>query len=73
MNSFELVSLVVGIGLLTLSGSSGYALFKTAFKPQERSHQGVNLMTLWGLFVIGLAFGLLLVWWGLPSKPFTTL
>ncbi len=49
---------LVGIGLLLLAAASGIALFVRAV---GRSDKGPGLSTLWGLFLIGLMAGLMLV------------
>jgi hypothetical protein len=67
MNTFKIILLIVGSGLLLLGSVSGIALFKNALKPPERIGADIGLGTLWSLFIIGLSFGLLLVWWALPN------
>jgi hypothetical protein len=66
MSSFEIVVLVVGSGLLLLGGLSGYALFTRALKVADKFGDETNIGTLWGLFILGLSAGLLLIWWALP-------
>jgi hypothetical protein len=66
MSSFEIVVLVVGSGLLLLGGLSGYALFTRALKVSDKFGDETNIGTLWGLFILGLSAGLLLIWWALP-------
>ncbi len=66
MSSFEIVVLVVGSGLLLLGGLSGYALFTRALKVSDQFGDETNIGTLWGLFILGLSAGLLLIWWALP-------
>jgi hypothetical protein len=58
--------LVVGGGLLLLGGISGCALFARALKMSDKYGDETNVGTLWGLFILGLSAGLLLVWWALP-------
>lgn len=52
---------MVGIGLLLLAGASGIALFVRAVSKSDKYAQGIGLSTLWGLFLIGLMAGLMLV------------
>jgi len=67
MSVFSYVVLVVGCGLLLLGSVSGYALFARALKISDKFGDETNVGTLWGLFLLGLSAGLLLVWWSLPS------
>jgi hypothetical protein len=66
MTAFDIVVLVVGIGLLTLGAVSGFALFARALKISDRFGDETNVGTLWGLFLLGLSAGLALLWWALP-------
>jgi hypothetical protein len=66
MTTFDVIVLVVGCGLLLLGAVSGYALFARALKISDRFGDETNVGTLWGLFLLGLAAGLLLIWWALP-------
>jgi hypothetical protein len=66
MSVFEIIVLVVGAALLLLGGGSGYALFVRALKISDKFGDETNIGTLWGLFVLGLSAGLLLIWWALP-------
>jgi len=66
MSIFSIVVLVAGSGLLLLGAISGYALFARALKISEKYGDETNIGTLWGLFILGLSAGLLLVWWALP-------
>ena len=66
MPTFEIVVLVVGFGLLALGGISGYALFTRALKQSDKFGNETNVGTLWGLFLLGISAGLLLVWLSLP-------
>jgi hypothetical protein len=52
---------VVGIGLLLLGGASGVALFIRAIGKNDSLAQGPGMTTLWGLFLIGLLAGLMLI------------
>jgi hypothetical protein len=54
---------IVGTCLLILSGLSGIALFVRAIgaKEADRSHEEGRRSTLWGLFLVGLVAGLILV------------
>jgi hypothetical protein len=59
--SIKMVLYVVGIGLLVLGGSAGVALFVRAMAKNEHLAQGPGMTTLWGLFLIGLVAGLMLI------------
>lgn len=61
MTAFEIIVLVVGAGLLLLGGFSGYALFARALKISDKFGDETNIGTLWGLFILGLSAGLLLI------------
>jgi len=52
---------IVGIGLLILGGASGIALFMRALTKNENLQHGPGVTTLWGLFLIGLLAGLMLI------------
>ncbi len=52
---------IVGIGLVILGGSSGIALFLRALNKNETLAQGPGMTTLWGLFLIGILAGLMLI------------
>jgi hypothetical protein len=52
---------VVGIGLLVLGGLSAIALFIRAVIGREKISEGPGMGTLWGLFVIGIVTGLVLL------------
>jgi hypothetical protein len=66
MTAFEIIVLIVGAGLLLLGGFSGYALFARALKISDKFGDETNVGTLWGLFILRLSAGLLLIWWALP-------
>jgi len=66
MSAFDIVVLIVGGGLLLLGGVSGYALFARALRISDKYGDETNVGTLWGLFLLGLFAGLLLIWWALP-------
>jgi hypothetical protein len=68
MRIFDIIILVVGFCLLLLAVSSGYSLFKNALRIPTGIGQVPDSTTLWGLFLLGLSLGLLLMWWGLPNK-----
>jgi uncharacterized BrkB/YihY/UPF0761 family membrane protein len=68
MRVFDVIILVVGFGLLLLAASSGYCLFKNALRIPTGIGRESDSTTLWGLFLLGLSLGLLLMWWGLPNK-----
>ncbi len=67
MSTFDIIVLVVGTGLLLLGGGSGIALFARAMKISDKFGDETNVGTLWGLFILGISAGLLLIWWALPS------
>ncbi len=52
---------VVGVALLVLGGVSAVALFVRAVIGREKISEGPGIGTLWGLFVIGLVGGLVLL------------
>jgi hypothetical protein len=52
---------IVGIGLLILGGASGVALFMRALTKNENLQHGPGVTTLWGLFLIGILAGLMLI------------
>lgn len=66
MSAFEIIVLIVGFGMLLLGAVSGYALFARAVKISDRFGDETNVGTLWGLFILGVPAGLLLIWWSLP-------
>ncbi len=66
MSTFDIIVLVVGAGLLLLGGGSGIALFARAMKISDKFGDETNVGTLWGLFILGISAGLLLIWWALP-------
>ena len=66
MAVFEIIVLIVGSCLLLLGGFSSYALFARALKISDKFGDETNVGTLWGLFILGLSSGLLLIWWSLP-------
>jgi len=66
MTVFDIILLVVGLALLALGGISGGALFARAVKISDRFGDETNVGTLWGLFFLGLAAGLLMIWIALP-------
>lgn len=66
MTVFEIILLIVGLALLALGGISGGALFARAVKISDRFGDETNVGTLWGLFFLGLAAGLLMIWIALP-------
>jgi len=66
MSIFSIVVLVVGGGLLLLGALSGVALFARALSLSDKVGDETNVGTLWGLFLLGIPSGLLLVWWALP-------
>jgi hypothetical protein len=59
--SISTVLYIVGVGLLILGGSAGIALFVRAMAKNENMAQGPGMTTLWGLFLIGLVAGLMLI------------
>ncbi|HKX28341.1 MAG TPA: hypothetical protein VJ302_11635 [Blastocatellia bacterium] len=59
--SIKAVLYIVGTGLLILGGASGIALFVRAVGRNGNQLQGPGVTTLWGLFLIGLVAGLMLI------------
>jgi len=57
----SVVLYIVGIGMLILGGASGVALFLRAIGKNDSLAQGPGVTTLWGLFLIGLVAGLMLI------------
>jgi len=66
MSTFEIIVLIVGAGLLILGIFSGYALLSRALTLSDKFGDETNIGTLWGLFLLGVPSGLLLIWWSLP-------
>ncbi|TLU65315.1 hypothetical protein FE810_08480 [Thalassotalea litorea] len=67
MTSFQIIVLVVGVCLLLLGGFSGIAIFIRALKISDKFGDETNVGSLWGLFMLGIAAGLLLTWWALRT------
>ncbi len=57
----SIVLYIVGVGMLMLGGASGVALFLRAVSKNDTLSQGPGVTTLWGLFLIGLVGGLMLI------------
>ena len=57
----SVVLYIVGKGMLILGGASGVALFLRAIGKNDSLAQGPGVTTLWGLFLIGLVAGLMLI------------
>jgi uncharacterized BrkB/YihY/UPF0761 family membrane protein len=69
MMSFATIVLIVGVGLLILGGISSIALLSRALKPVSTTGNGeTQLGTLWGLFLLGITLGLVLIYFALRSK-----
>jgi hypothetical protein len=66
MSTFDIVVLCLGGGLLLLGAVSGMALFARALKLSDRVGDETNVGTLWGLFLLGIIAGLILIRWALP-------
>lgn len=66
MSIFSIVVLVARGGLLLLGAIASYALLARALKISDKYGDETNIGTLWGLFILGLSAGVLLVWWALP-------
>ncbi|WP_455233286.1 hypothetical protein [Geopseudomonas aromaticivorans] len=73
MGTFSIIVMGVGIVLLLLGTVSGCALVVRALKPQPRpaevapgalavTDNDSGQATLWGMFIVGLSAGLLLIW-----------
>jgi hypothetical protein len=67
MTKFEIIVLIIGFGLLTLGSFSGYAIYRNAVKVPNKFGNEFQLASMWALFLIGLIFGLLLIWFALPK------
>jgi hypothetical protein len=52
---------LVGLGLLILGGLSGVALFLRAVSTRDKATEEAGRSTLWGLFLIGVVGGVILV------------
>lgn len=65
MTAFQYVVLIVGACLLLLGGFSGYALLRSALNSSGKFDAETNTPTLWGLFILGLFLGLVLIGWSL--------
>ena len=59
---YELIRLV-GRFLLVLGGASGVVLFLRALVGRDKISEGPGMNTLWGLFVVGLVCGILIILW----------
>jgi hypothetical protein len=69
MFNFSSIVLIVGVGLLLLGGASSIALFSRALKPAPTTPGSeTQLGTLWGLFLLGISLGLVLVFFALRAK-----
>jgi hypothetical protein len=66
MSAFHIVLMIVGTGLLLLGSFSGIALFTRSLKVKDKFGDETNVGSLWGLFILGLCAGLVLIWWALP-------
>ena len=71
MFSFSSVVLLVGVGLLALGGASAIALFSRALKSTPTTGNETNVGTLWGLFLLGLVMGLVLIYFALRAQSST--
>ena len=62
-NTMQSIFWMVGIALLVLSGAAGVALFLRAIGVSDADSKGEDARrgTLWGLFLVGLIAGLILV------------
>jgi hypothetical protein len=67
MTKFEIIVLIIGFGLLTLGSCSGYAIYRHAIKIPDKFGNEVQIASMWALFLIGLIFGLVLIWFALPK------
>jgi len=78
MSPFKYVLLAVAICLLVLGAVSGIALVMRSLKPKPTpatppapgtlavTDDDNGTATLWGMFIVGIASGLLLMWFALP-------
>ncbi len=66
MSVFGIIVLIISLGLIIISISSGITLFLKALKNNFLPNEDVQINTLWGLFIIGLLIGIPLLWLALP-------
>lgn len=52
---------IVGIGLISLGGLSGLALFLRAVLTRKKEFEEAGRSTLWGLFLFGVIGGIILI------------
>ena len=52
---------LIGLGLVFLGGASGIALFLRAVVGKDKISEGPGIGTLWGLFIIGLVGGIIIM------------
>ena len=52
---------LIGLGLILLGGASGIALFLRAVVGKDKISEGPGIATLWGLFIIGLVGGIIIL------------
>lgn len=52
---------LIGIALVLLGGASGVALFLRAVVGKDKISEGPGIGTLWGLFIIGLGAGIIIL------------
>ncbi len=60
MTNREIIRLI-GILLLLLGSASGIALFIRALIGRDKAAEGPGMSTLWGLFVVGILAGIIIV------------
>ncbi|MBU1707696.1 hypothetical protein KKG05_07565 [bacterium] len=51
----------IGLGLVSLGGLSGIVLFGRAALGKDKISEGPGIGTLWGLFIIGLVSGIIIL------------
>ena len=66
MTHFEMIVLGIGIVLLALGLICGISISYRAIKQSDKASGEGYMVSLWSMFVLGIAFGLLLIWLALP-------
>lgn len=64
--TFSTFVLVVGLLLTILGGFAGTYLLLFSIGNLEKANTNINIASLWGLFVGGIALGILFSWLGWP-------
>ncbi len=67
MSAFAIIVLVVGAGLLLLGTAAACALYSSSVSHKGQQDNEVQHASLWGLFILGISAGLLMIWLALPA------